>query len=268
MAWLQMNGSILELTDREIMVGSGAQAGWRLQGIDLRARHFVVAPDDGRWTIRPYTTADVVALNGSQLDSRPVPLDDGDVVAAGCGFFGFSVERPEPRDLRPAAAAPPQLVIDAVRRAHPLDHASTAIGSDPSNTIVLGETEAGLFHAEIRREAGGFALHPMGSSQTRLNGRPMTVPLLLDEGDEITIARTVLRFTAQPLPAEIQPVDSDAAQDAVPSKLSNVRTVSFPEMPNPASESALALALRPGRAAFAVTVLLVFVAVAVAWIAY
>jgi predicted component of type VI protein secretion system len=261
---------MLELTDREIVVGSGAQAGWRLQGIDLRARHFVVAlDDDGRWTIRPHTTADVVSLNGRQLDSRPVPLAEGDIVSAGCGFFGFSLERPEPRQLRPATGAPPHLVSDTARRAHPLDHASTAIGSDPSNSIVLREPEAGLFHAEIRREAGGHVLHAMGSCQTRLNGRPMTVPLLLQEGDEIAIARTVLRFIAQPLPAEIQPADAEAEQDDdLALGFSNVRTVSFPEMPSPASESVLALALRPGRAALTVTVLLVFVALAVAWIAY
>jgi predicted component of type VI protein secretion system len=268
MVWLQLNGSLLELRDPETVVGRGAQAGWRLLGIDLRARHFVVAASDGCWTIRPHTTADVVALNGWQLDSRPVPLSDGDVVAAGCGFFGFSLERPEPRDLRPATGAPPHLVIDAARCAHPLDHASTAIGSDPSNVIVLREPEAGLFHAEVRREAGGFALHPMGSSPTRLNGRPMTVPLLLNEGDEITIARTALRYTAQPLPAEIQLADTEAEQDDAALGLSNVRTVSFPEMPSAASESVLALALRPGRAVFTVTVLLVFVALAVAWIAY
>lgn len=268
MAWLQMNGSMIELTDREIVVGSGAQAGWRLQRVDLCARHFVVAPEGDRWMVRPYSTAAVVALNGRQLDPRAMPLNDGDIVAAGAGMFGFSLERPEPREIRPSPTEPPHLVNDTMRRAYALDHASTGIGSDPSNSIVLRDPEAALFHAEIRREAGGYALHAMGSAGTRLNGRPVTVPLLLSEGDEIAVASTVLRITARPLPAEIQPADPEVEEDDLSLGFSDVRTVSFPEMSGAASESALALALRPGRAAFTVTVLLVFVALAVAWIAY
>ena len=45
-------------------------------------------------------------------------------------------------------------------------------------------------------------LHPMGSSGTRLNGQRVNAPTLLEEGDDIEVAYTVIRFT-RALPAGV-----------------------------------------------------------------
>jgi pSer/pThr/pTyr-binding forkhead associated (FHA) protein len=78
--------------------------------------------------------------------------------------------------------------------AYRLDRLSTNIGRSAANVIRLKDPTASRFHAQVRREAGGFALHSVGSSGTRINGRRVGAPQLLDDGDEIEIAYTTLRY--------------------------------------------------------------------------
>ena len=42
MGFIEYRGEVRELTPGETVVGSGSQAGWRLQQADLAARHFAV----------------------------------------------------------------------------------------------------------------------------------------------------------------------------------------------------------------------------------
>ena len=67
----------------------------------------------------------------------------------------------------------------------------------------MRDPTASRFHAEIRREAGGYALHTMGSSGTRLNGEELHGPRLLHEGDLVEIAFTTFRFTEQSVGAGV-----------------------------------------------------------------
>jgi pSer/pThr/pTyr-binding forkhead associated (FHA) protein len=95
-------------------------------------------------------------------------------------------------------------LIDERRRlAHPLNNRSTPIGRDNSNDVVLRDPAASRFHAEIRREAGGFALHSIGATGAAVNGDASQAPRLLKEGDEIEIAFETFRFTQRPLPPDV-----------------------------------------------------------------
>jgi pSer/pThr/pTyr-binding forkhead associated (FHA) protein len=87
------------------------------------------------------------------------------------------------------------LVNDAGTAAHTILNRSTTIGRDSSNAIVVADPRASRFHAEIRREAGGFALHSMGSAGTIVNGKLLEAPCLLADGDTIQIAFAVFRFS-------------------------------------------------------------------------
>ena len=82
--------------------------------------------------------------------------------------------------------------------AHPLTNRQTSLGRDASNSIVVRNPTASRFHAEARREAGGFALHSMGATGTMLNGVVIRKPRMLEEGDMVEIAFTKLRFTWEP----------------------------------------------------------------------
>ena len=102
---------------------------------------------------------------------------------------------PVASDSNEPAAAVGFLVDDRGAVAHPLGP-STSIGRDASNTIIVRDPTASRFHADVRREAGGFILRTLGASGTRLNQRSIETPTLLAEGDTIEIAFAVLRFTS------------------------------------------------------------------------
>lgn len=214
MTWLEYNDALQEVpSDSEVIVGTGAQATWRLRRADLMPRHFIVtaSSDGSAAAIRPFSGDAVVSLNGRQLSCEPTPLASGDVISAGSGQFRFWVETPSenrPRLPSPRAALA-QLVDSGRRAALALNRTSSGIGGDESNALVIEDASA--FEAEIRREAGGHALRASSASKVRVNGRPVSAPVLLSEGDEIQIGNRVLRYTREPVAegpsvAEAEPV--------------------------------------------------------------
>ena len=198
MAWLEYGGRLRRLNDGETVVGSVPAVGLQLSDADLLPRHFVlrVAGDDV-W-IRIWSSDAVVALNGKQMGGQECKLEEGDTISAGSAHF--HIWRSEP-DLAVTGenevSRPPRAhLIDARDHvAYPLDRLSTNIVRATANVIRLKDPTASRFHAQVRREAGGFALHSVGSSGTRVNGRRVGSPQLLDDGDEIEIAYTTLRYT-------------------------------------------------------------------------
>jgi len=198
MAWLEYGGRLRRLNDGETVVGGVPSAGLQVADADLLPRHFVlrVAGDDV-W-IRIWSTDAVVALNGKQLGTQECKLDEGDTISAGSVHFHIWREQPElsvtgeNETSRPPRA---HLIDTRDHVAYPLDRLSTNIGRATANVIRLKDPTASRFHAQVRREAGGFALHSVGSSGTRVNGRRVGSPQLLDDGDEIEIAYTTLRYT-------------------------------------------------------------------------
>jgi predicted component of type VI protein secretion system len=200
MSWLSCGERRLELPEGETVVGSGAMATWRVAGLDLMPRHFIITRRGDDATVRPFGTDDVVALNGEQLGESGRPLADGDRVDAGSARFRYTRSAPE-GDAPPERLSPePAWLVDARERvAYPLA-ASTGIGRDPSNVVLLHDPTASRFHAEVRREAGGYALHAMGSSGTKRNGERVASPILLRAGDQIELAYVTLAFAAGVLP--------------------------------------------------------------------
>ena len=203
MAWLAFDVLTRELRDGELTVGSGADTDWRIATADLMPRHFVVTVRGNDVSLRPCSSESVVVVNGEQLRGGPHRLADGESVLAGSGLFLFS--ETTPRSAPSTSSGPSQafLVDDAASVAHPLISRSTPIGRDASNAIVVRDPTASRFHAEVRREAGGFALHSMGSAGTSLNGAAVLSPRMLGDGDMLEIAFTKLRFTRERLPENL-----------------------------------------------------------------
>ena len=199
--WLALGTLTKELRDGEVIVGSGADADWRVPAADLMARHFLVTVYDLNASLRPFGTDAVVVVNGTQIVGTAHLLIDGDVIEAGSGRFAFSEDVPRPAHgegpIAGATEAAPRFLVDEdANVAYQLTSRSTPIGRDASNNIIIREPTASRFHAEVRREAGGFALHSMGSAGTTINGARMTGPRLLVDGDVVGIARTSLRFAS------------------------------------------------------------------------
>ena len=245
MTWLEHNEALQELQgDGEIVVGTGAQATWRLRRADLMPRHFVVSTTNDRASICPFSSETVVTVNGRQLPPGPTELHDGDLISAGSGEFRFWATTPG--DTRGERRAPVSgHLVDVQRQtAHSLHRVSTGIGRDESNDLVIDSGEAASFHAEVRREAGGHVLRTPEAAAVKLNGRPITAPVLLSEGDEVEIADLKLRYTREPLLESIEeptagritsdaergaePATTSVAQSAAPSDLSSTLTLRAP----------------------------------------
>lgn len=80
-------------------------------------------------------------------------------------------------------------------RRYDLYEGTTRIGRDNESDVVLKDPSVSRPHAQIRESHGHFTLTDMGSSSgTLLNGKKLRTPLVLQNGDEITLGDTVLRF--------------------------------------------------------------------------
>lgn len=209
MTWLEYSDALQEVPiDSELIVGTGAQATWRLRRADLMPRHFIVSASGDGAAIRPFSSDAVVSLNGRQLSSGTTMLEDGDVISAGSARFRFWADTPSENRMALPAAAPTigHLVDGGGRPAVSLNRISTSIGHDESNTLIVDD--ATNLEAEIRREAGGHAIR-VSSPSVRVNGTPLTAPLLLQEGDEIRIGGRVLRYTREP---QLEWPDTDSVE--------------------------------------------------------
>lgn len=206
-----------ELREGELIVGSGAQASWRIEKQDLMPRHFIVSLNAGAAFVRPFCTDDVISVNGVQSGPQPLALNSGDTIDAGSARFVYLTgdSSAAGATLSPPAPATAFLLEERSDLAHSLSRTVTGIGRDPSNEILLHDPSASRFHAQLRREAGGYALHPRGSSGTAVNGRAVTSPLLLRDGDRIEIAFEALRFIVGPLPEEAHLPDPTATTAAI-----------------------------------------------------
>src|SRR5689334_4001033 len=134
MTWLEYNEALQELQGNgEIVVGTGAQATWRLRRADLMPRHFVVCTTNDRATICPFSGETVVTVNGRQLPTGATELNDGDVIGAGSGEFRFWATTPGDSRIQQRAPVTGHLVDTQRRSALSLQRVSTGIGSDESN---------------------------------------------------------------------------------------------------------------------------------------
>src|SRR4051812_26524815 len=212
MPWLTTEGASHQISQGETVVGSGAQATWRLPSHDLAARHFVVDRSGSRVTIRPCGVDSVIAINGRQAGASGVELRDGDTIDAGESRFLFSSERSG--SFAAPTVSPAHLLETRSGVAHALATASVGIGRDRQNAVIVRDPTASRFHAEIRREAGGYVLHPHGSSGTLVNGRRLGSPERLQDGDRIEIANIELRFQAGAVPAGSRSAEPSADDGA------------------------------------------------------
>ena len=216
MAWLEYRGRLRRLVDGETVVGGSPSAGLHVGDADLLPRHFVLRVAGDEVYLRIWSSDTVVAVNGRQIAADECRLEDGDTISAGSIHFHIWRNEPElsPITIENTDSRPPKAHLIDTRDnvAYPLDRLSTNIGRASANVIRVKDPTASRFHAQVRREAGGFALHSVGSSGTRVNGRRVGAPQLLDDGDEIEIAYTTLRYTRATPPEGVTVVPRSAGE--------------------------------------------------------
>jgi Protein of unknown function (DUF3662)/Inner membrane component of T3SS, cytoplasmic domain len=91
-------------------------------------------------------------------------------------------------------AGSPRLVLEDAGKQYPLQTDRAVIGRLQGSEIEIEDPGASRRHAEIRRQGDEFVVVDLGSTNgTLVNDRPVA-EATLEEGDRITIGRTVLEF--------------------------------------------------------------------------
>ena len=93
------------------------------------------------------------------------------------------------------AQEPPAYLELADGRRVPLDRPQLTLGRSSASDVVLADERVSRRHAQIRRLPQGWLLIDLGSSNgTQVNGYGVTLPHLLQDGDEITLGTQRLVF--------------------------------------------------------------------------
>jgi hypothetical protein len=189
MPYIEFQGEVRGIGPGVLTVGSAPAAGWRIQGRGLEPVHMILSVQTGgsALLIRGSRAA-TLHVNGVELVPMRALLSFGDCVVAGTAELWY-------RRLPPGTTAPTAYLRDTRRgRLYQLRDRST-IGRDMSSTVVVQEADVSRLHAEVIQRGEAYLIVPHGVCVTSINGGRLVAPTALQEGDEIAVGRTVLRFT-------------------------------------------------------------------------
>jgi FHA domain len=81
-----------------------------------------------------------------------------------------------------------------------LDQDSCTIGREAGNEIVIEDAQVSRRHAQLTRQGASYLIEDIGSTNgTYVNGRRVTAPVLLANGDMIGLADTIVLVVQAPL---------------------------------------------------------------------
>ena len=195
MPYLEYDHTTRALGPGVLSIGSGTESSWRIVGRDLMPLHAIVTLQrDGHAHVERGTGAASIVVNGDERSDGRAVLNFGDILQIGTARFTYrQFATDENTGTRPG------YLFDTRRgRVYNLGDV-TEIGRDVKCAINLQEPEVSRVHAEVlRRPTGGFAAKPVAAAYTLVNMKRLNETTTLREGDEITIGRTVFRFTMEP----------------------------------------------------------------------
>jgi pilus assembly protein CpaF len=101
-----------------------------------------------------------------------------------------------------------------------LDADSYTIGREAGNEIVIEDPQVSRRHATLTRQGAAYVLEDIGSTNgTYVNGKRVTAPVLLSDGDMVGLADTVVLAVQAPSTASQEAtVVGDAAHYAPPTQ--------------------------------------------------
>jgi hypothetical protein len=149
-----------------------------------------VCPIHGQFDAR-YTSCPVCAAEAQARQVRAEPTARDDRTRVGAAVPGVS------RAPRAARAGALLYMERGVRAGtdYRLNVGTTAIGRASDNDVVLDDDTVSRQHALIREDEGHFTLQDRGSLDgTYLNGEKIRGAVTLQDGDEIGMGNSVLRF--------------------------------------------------------------------------
>ncbi len=119
-----------------------------------------------------------------------------------------------------------------------LDADSYAIGREAGNEIVIEDPQVSRRHAQLTRQGESYVIEDIGSTNgTYVNGKRVTAPVLLSDGDMVGLADAVVLAVQAPLEtSQDATVVSDAAYYTPPTQPAfTPPKVQPPVQPSPAA---------------------------------
>ncbi len=189
MPFIEFGNEARALGPGVLTVGSAPGAGWRIVGRGLDPVHVMLsAQPGGRALLIRGSPGSTVLINGTDLAGSRTLLSFGDRVGIGTAELFY-------RRLAHGGDTPTGYLRDVRHgRVYQLRDRST-IGRDLSSTIVVHEPDVSRLHAELVQRGDAYLIVPHGVSVTSVNAARVLTPTALQEGDEIAVGRTVLRFS-------------------------------------------------------------------------
>ena len=195
---------------------------------------------EARWRAGQAYLLDRGSLNGTRRNAQKVrglvALEDGDILQFGVRRYRFALLAPtgddaleETRKVATSSAshplnAPLALIGETgalIGRRWELSERTIRIGRDPAAAIIIQDSSVSRFHAQITRQASGYYLADLESSNgTQVNGEPVSEPHRIVAGDLLRFGEVVFRCEEVPIispPASTPPPELTApASDATP----------------------------------------------------
>jgi hypothetical protein len=190
MAYVEFEGDVRPLGPGVLTIGSAPGAGWRILGRGLEPVHLLLSVETGgRALLIRGAPGAAMRVNGVELTVPRALLSFGDRVQAGTAELRY-------RRMPSGPETSPDAYLRDTRRGRVYRlHDRNTIGRDPGSTVVVQEPDVSRVHAHLVQGGESYVIVPHPASVTSLNGRRLLVPTGLQEGDEIAVGRTALRFT-------------------------------------------------------------------------
>ena len=219
MPYLEFEHQLRPIGPGVLTLGSGTEAAWRIQGRDLAPLHAILSPGrDGRVVVSRAAAYAPITINGQELAEGRGILSFGDRLQLGQSEFVY----------RQVARATPSRegFLRDTRRGRVYKLAGTLeIGRDSKCDVLLTEPEVSRVHAELYAREDGYYVCPVGNAYTLVNHNRLMEPVQLNEGDEILIGRTALRFTTEPPPPHLARVSEPNIHAGIDKRNAKMQTV-------------------------------------------
>jgi FHA domain-containing protein len=210
MAYVEFEGDVRPLGPGVLTIGSAPGAGWRILGRGLDPVHLLLSAETGgRALLIRGAAGSAMRVNGVELTVPRALLSFGDRVQAGSAELRY-------RRMPSGPETSPDAYLRDTRhgRLYRL-HDRNTIGRDPGSTVVVQEPDVSRVHAHLVQGGESYVIVPHPACVMSLNGKRLLVPTGLQEGDEIAIGRTLLRFTTVlPSGAKVAPEPAARADKA------------------------------------------------------
>ncbi len=198
----QEDGTIIDIDHWETSIGRSKSNDIVLEQPTVSRFHAVVAKKKSDWVVTDTFSKSGVKINGDKVDKKG-ELEDGDVISIGGVSLIFqcaeAISQQKRDQMRSSAknqnVAFAVLVDTATKRPVYIKKHDVLIGRGEECDLRIPSEMVSGEHARIHETSRGWALSDLDSHNgTKLNGRYITEPLLIFDGDMITFGDRVFMF--------------------------------------------------------------------------